>query len=32
MIETEKMHSIKHVPNDIIRWGNTENMSCEGPE
>lgn len=32
IIETEKMHSIKHVPNDICRWGDTENMSCEGPE
>ena len=26
------MHSIKHVPSDIVKWGNTENTSCEGPE
>jgi hypothetical protein len=26
------MHSIKHAPNDIIRWGDTENMNVEGPE
>ena len=29
---TEKMRSIKHAPNDIIRWVDPENMSCEGPE
>jgi len=32
IVETEKMHSIKHTPNDIVRWGDTENMSCDGPE
>ncbi len=32
IVETEKMHSIKHVPNDILRWGDTENMNVEGPE
>ena len=32
IIDTEKMHSIKHVPSDIVKWGNTENTSCEGPE
>jgi hypothetical protein len=32
IIATEKMHSIIHAPNDIIRYGDTENMSCEGPE
>ena len=26
------MHSILHAPSDIVRWGDTENMSCEGPE
>ena len=29
---TEKMHSIKHAPNDFIRWADPENMSSEGPE
>jgi len=32
IVETEKMHSIKHVPNDILRYGNTENLNVEGPE
>ena len=32
LIETEKLHSVKHAPNDIIPWTDTENMSCEGPE
>ena len=32
IIETEKMHSIKHAPNDIIRYGDTENTNVEGPE
>ena len=32
IIETEKMHSIKHAPNDVLRWGDTENMNVEGPE
>ena len=32
IVETEKMHSIDHAPNDILRWGNTENMNVEGPE
>ena len=26
------MHSIKHAPNDVLRWGDTENMNVEGPE
>ena len=26
------MHSIKHAPNDVLRWGDTENMNAEGPE
>jgi len=25
-------NSIKHAPNHSIRWADTENMSCEGPE
>ena len=32
LVATEKMHSIKHAPNEIIRWADPENMSCEGPE
>ena len=31
-IATEKMPSIKHVPNDIILWADPENISCEGPD
>ena len=26
------MHSIKHAPNDIARYGDTENLNVEGPE
>lgn len=26
------MHSIKHAPNDVLRWGDLINMSCEPPE
>ena len=29
---TEKVHSVKHTPNDIARFGDYINMSCEGPE
>ena len=32
LVATKKMHSIKHAPNDIIRWADPENMSCEGSE
>jgi len=32
IIETEKNHSIKHAPNDIVKWGDSINMSCEAPE
>ena len=28
LVATEKMHSIKHVPNHNIRWADPENMSC----
>ena len=31
-METEKNHSIKHAPNDIVKWGDSINMSCEAPE
>ena len=26
------MHSIQHAPNDVLRWGDAENMNVEGPE
>ena len=26
------MHSIKHAPNNVLGWGETENMNVEGPE
>ena len=29
---TEKVHSVKHTPNDIARFGDYINMSCDGPE
>ena len=29
---TEKVHSVKHTPNDIARFCDYINMSCEGPE
>jgi hypothetical protein len=32
IMETEKNHSIKHAPNDIVKWGDSINMSCEAPE
>jgi len=32
IVETEKMHSITHAPNDIVRYGDTENTNVEGPE
>ena len=32
LVATEDVHSIKHAPNDIIRWADPENMSREGPE
>ena len=31
-METEKNHSIKHAPNDIVKWGDSINMSCEAQE
>jgi len=30
--DTEKMHSIQHAPNDIARWGDTDNMDVEAAE
>ena len=32
IMETEKNHSLKHAPNDIAKWGDSVNTSCEGPE
>ena len=32
IVETEMMHSITHAPNDIVRYGDTENTNVEGPE
>ena len=32
LLATEKIHNIKHAPNDIILLEDPENMSCEGPE
>jgi hypothetical protein len=29
---TEKVHSIKHAPNDVVRYGDYVNMSYDGPE
>ena len=26
------MHSIEHTPNDIARWGDTDNMNVEAAE
>ena len=31
-METEKNRSLKHAPNDIAKWGDSVNTSCEGPE
>ena len=31
-MDTEKMHSIKHAPNDVARWGDTVNTNTEAPE
>ena len=34
-METEKNHSMKHAPNDIVnnvKWADSINMSCEAPE
>jgi hypothetical protein len=28
----EKVHSIKHTPNDVVRYGVYVNMSCDGRE
>ena len=35
IMETEKNHSLKHAPNDIVnnvKWADSINMSCEAPE
>jgi hypothetical protein len=35
ILETEKNHSLKHAPNDIVnnvKWVYSINMSCEAPE
>jgi hypothetical protein len=35
IMETEKNHSLKHAPNDIVnnvKWVDSINMSCEAPE
>ena len=29
---TEKNHSMRHGAGDIVRYGNSINMSCEAPE
>jgi hypothetical protein len=29
---TEKVHGVKHTPNDIARYCDYLNMSCDGPE
>jgi hypothetical protein len=29
---TEKVHGVKHTPNDFVRYCDYLNMSCDGPE
>ena len=31
-MDTEKNHGLVHTPNDVAKWGDSENMSCKTPE
>jgi hypothetical protein len=32
IMDTEKMHSIKHAPGDVARWADAVNTNTEAPE